>query len=186
MQYTLPGTVLSCEEEAFRTAFSVIQPILAATGGLTLSQVVDMTGLPASTIQNWIKRGWVASPASKRYGERQLMRILLINMLRSSIQLEQIQVLMRYVNGKVDDESDDAIADRDLYNMLCAILFKLSRTIPDEPTIRLIIEQELASCKTVLPADKQKLATALYIMTLGYLSAMLQEQMNKQLGSITS
>lgn len=79
----IPGTALAKSLQTGESAFAAIEPILTATGGLTLAQVEGLTGLNGSTIQNWVKRGWVAAPVGKRYGRRQLMRIILINMLRA-------------------------------------------------------------------------------------------------------
>lgn len=61
----LPGTVLNFSEQAEGNAFSLIEPILTATGGITLSQLTAITGLQGSTIQNWIKRGWVSATEGK-------------------------------------------------------------------------------------------------------------------------
>ena len=74
--------------------FEAIRPAFAVTGGLMLSQVVEMTGLGGSTIQNWIKRGWIMSPVDKKYSERQVARILIIDLLRKSMKLENILRLM--------------------------------------------------------------------------------------------
>ena len=115
MQRYIPGTTLRFAEQARESAFSLIAPVLEATGGLTLSQLSTLTGLGGSTIQNWIKRGWVSATIGKKYSEKQVLRILLINMLRSAMKLEDIAKLMSYVNGDVDDNSDDIIADIHLY-----------------------------------------------------------------------
>lgn len=65
----LPGTTLALPKDKTTNAFSVIEPVLDATGGLTLRQVCDMTGLPASTIQNWVKRaGWQTRTANGTAG----------------------------------------------------------------------------------------------------------------------
>ena len=116
---TLPGTVLPTED--IRLGFEVLHPSIRATNGLTLAQVCTITGLEQSTIQNWIKRGWVAHPENKRYGEYQLARIMIINMLRSSMQLDNIAYLLRYVNGEADNRGDDIIPDSVLYTHLCVI-----------------------------------------------------------------
>ena len=90
-------------------------------------RVEGLTGLNGSTIQNWVKRGWVAAPVGKRYGRRQLMRIILINMLRDVMKLENIIAIMRYINGSVEDESDDIIPDERLYDHLCAVIAQARR-----------------------------------------------------------
>ena len=48
----LTGTVLKYSEEVAGNCYSVIEPLFAVTKGLTLSQVCDITGLKATTIQN--------------------------------------------------------------------------------------------------------------------------------------
>ena len=103
----IPGTVLSFNSSAAENSYSLISPLLTVTKGLTLAQVTALTGLEPSTIQNWVKRGWVKNPEGKRYGEEQVVRIILINMMRGSMQLEQIAFLMSYINGSVDDRADD-------------------------------------------------------------------------------
>ena len=80
MEY-IPGTTLTFNNIAADNCFSLIAPLLTVTKGLTLAQVRELTGLETSTIQNWIKRGWVKNPEEKRYGEEQTMRIILINMM---------------------------------------------------------------------------------------------------------
>lgn len=118
----IPGTTLAFDKRAEKSAFSVIEPILSATGGLTLSQLSTLTGLEGSTIQNWIKRGWVTPTVGKKYGERQVVRILLINILRGTLKMEDIAKLMAYINGSVDDLSDDILHDTQLYDLMCRIL----------------------------------------------------------------
>lgn len=57
----------------------------------------------------------MAPPERKRYSRRQFSRIVLINMLKDSMQLDKICALLSYVNGELDDESDDLIDDFQLY-----------------------------------------------------------------------
>ena len=123
MNRLIPGTTIKFSEQAREAAFSQIAPVLDATGGLTLSQLSKLSGLEGSTIQNWIKRGWVSSANGKKYSEKQVVRVLLINMLRGAMKLEDIARLMNYVNGDVEDTSDDIIPDITLYNILCRIIF---------------------------------------------------------------
>ena len=99
---TIPGTVLPCGEGSDTDAFSAVASICSATGGLSLSQIVGITGLEASTIQNWVKRGLVPRPDGKKYGERQIARILIISILRDCLQLEKIIRLMEIRRGRVN------------------------------------------------------------------------------------
>lgn len=94
----LPGTAIAYLEPGEK-GFSKIEMLLEATGGLSLSQVCAVTGLETSTIQNWVKRGWVSHPKGKKYEEVHIARILIINALKECIKLEHIALLMSYVNG---------------------------------------------------------------------------------------
>lgn len=61
----IPGTTLPLPDDKRWEAFSVLKPVFALSGGgLLLSQITEMTGLSASTIQNWVKRGWVENPST--------------------------------------------------------------------------------------------------------------------------
>lgn len=121
-----PGTTVTMPDEfEARLKGSVLDPVFAVTKGLSLAQVRELTGLESSTIQNWVKRGWVQNPRGKRYNEIQVARILVINILRDSLRLERIAQLMGYLNGSVDDRSDDIIPENELYAMLTAMIIRL-------------------------------------------------------------
>lgn len=102
------------------------KPIISIADGLTLGQVCAVTGLETSTIQNWVKRGFVPKPISKKYGSRHLARILLISALRDCMQLERIGELMTIINGDTDDESDDIISEEMLYEYFLKIASELN------------------------------------------------------------
>ncbi len=179
----VPGTVLPLTDWAKERisqgqAFdSLISPILSATGGVTLSQMARFTGLEGSTIQNWIKRGWVASNSTKKYTEKHVARILLINVLRASMKLEDIVKLMEYINGDVEDESDDILHDKDLFNLLCSSVIMLS----DRRNVRIDSQNVLDISEKMIPASisgevRDKLRKALAIMLLAYRSAVLKNE----------
>lgn len=177
MLKTIPGTTLPLTPAVENDAFSVFIPILSATNGLTLSQLCDLVGLQATTIQNWVKRGWVVSPEGKRYCQTQLARILLINLLRGSMQLDRIVALMQVINGSVADSSDDIIADVQLYNHVCSILFTLVQKANSENLFitRAQILKEIDSCLAgyVGPHEnaRQTLRQALLVMLLAYVAS---------------
>ncbi|MBQ9898067.1 MAG: DUF1836 domain-containing protein [Ruminococcus sp.] len=184
MNRVLPGTTIKFTEQARENAFSLISPVLEATGGLTLSQLSKLTGIEGTTIQNWIKRGWVSSTKGKKYSERQVLRVLLINMLRPAMKLDDIASLMRYVNGDVEDTSDDIIADILLYNILCRIIFTAEDEGAFRPEqIRELISREVAGNSREI-ADDEKLSRAMYVMVMAYRSGCLINEMEKGLGEI--
>lgn len=179
----LPGTVIDFSEQAEENAFSLIEPILTVTGGITLSQLSALTGLQGSTIQNWIKRGWVSATTDKKYTERQILRILLINILRNSMKLEDIAKLMSYINGKVDDLSDDILHDKQLYNLLCKLICILDRKSIYTP---LEISEEINKNLGAEYGDEERkrLNKVLFIMIMGYRSSYLMRQIETEFQTI--
>ena len=172
--------------------FEAIRPAFAVTGGLMLSQVVEMTGLGSSTIQNWIKRGWIMSPVDKKYSERQVARILIIDLLRKSMKLENILRLMECVNGDVEDQSDDIIKDADLYTYIYNII---KRTEPLEKftldRLDSVIDEEIRDYHgtsegyTGHVSDATKrLHDALRIILLTYMSSELRKRAEAELETL--
>ncbi len=187
MNKYIPGTTIKFTEQARASAFSVISPVLEATGGLTLSQLSKLTGLEGSTIQNWIKRGWVSATKGKKYSEKQVLRILLINMLRGTMKLESIANVMTYINGDVEDTSDDIIDDIKLYNILCRIIFSAEDAGAFEPDkVRGLIDKEIDACENMLSSDADKLRKAMFVAVMAYRSAFLKSEMEKVLDVIIS
>ena len=89
MVMTFPGTTIevsTLREGSSRTLFEG----LFAAGGITLSQVSVMTGLEPYIIQNWVKRGFVSPPQKRQYTKEQFARIITLNLLRESLQLDRI------------------------------------------------------------------------------------------------
>lgn len=184
MEY-IPGTTLAFNDGAADNCFSLIAPLLTITKGLTLAQVKELTGLETSTIQNWIKRGWVKNPEEKRYGEEQTMRIILINMMRGSMQMEQIAYLMSYINGSVEDRSDDILPDRELFDILCSIIYECEKkSVYDTNEIDFTVESHIE--KVILRDDvsRSKLKTALKAMVLAILSTRMRDLAQKALAEL--
>lgn len=183
MMDKLPGTRIDFNEQAEENAFSLIEPILTATGGITLSQLSKLTGLKGSTIQNWIKRGWVANTVDKKYSEQQVLRILLINILRDVMKLEDIAALMSYINGKVEDLSDDILHDKELYNLLCKLICVVDRKKIYKPEkVAEEIDKNLDS--SYKGEERKRLNKVLLIMVLGYRSSYLMRAVKTEFGSI--
>ena len=164
---TLPGTVLPLQNGNIRYGFANFSPLFLATRGLTLSQVCEITGTELTTVQNWIKRGWVGHPEGKRYCESHFARILLINMLRASMQLEKIAFLLQYVNGSANDRADDSIPDSALYTHLCLVIADISdRNLRETEEIRAAVIAGLADYQEPFEGAKEKLINVLVIMAL--------------------
>lgn len=167
-----PGAVLQVGPDGTDSAFSAFGIVLHITGGVTLSQLCEMTGLEPSTIQNWVKRGWVPNPQGKRYGEQHLARVFLINALRGALQLESIIELLHYVNGNLNDTADDIIPDRALYDLFCRVigLCDEGHSLNNAADIALQTYAEPYSGAT------HKLRQALAVMLPAYESARLKRE----------
>lgn len=185
MSKTIPGTVMPYTGEA-GGMFSRFTPMIRGTDGLSLGQVCALTGLESSTVQNWVKRGFVPHPVNKKYAERQLARILLISALRDCMKIEQIGALLTAVNGDADDESDDIVSEEDLYDALCAIIGRLDDRQVSHQEIGTTIEKVVDGCAVSDAKAKARLAAALQVMTFAYLAAELKREADRIFGELTN
>ena len=142
-------------------AFGEFKKTIELTDGLSLGQVCSITGLEPMIIQNWVKRGYVARPVHKKYHEKHVARILLINSLKEAMRIDEIGRLMILVNGDVEDESDDLLSEADLYSLFSKVVYKL-----DENNYEKTIRQVMKSVNM----NDDKLFTALEVMINAYIS----------------
>ena len=166
--------------------FSVFRPMIQAAGGLTLGQVCSITRLEASTVQNWIKRGFVARPVNKKYYERQLARILLIDLLRDCMQIERIGELCRIVNGSTEDSGDDLIPESVLVDRIEWILNDRKEEIVDEKSLLLLAEEAVKDYEPNDPTDKTRLHWALKVMLLAATSVRFKQKAEKEMDLLSA
>jgi len=173
MNWNIPGTVLPAgpaEIERIEDLFSS----MFLGGGMVLSQVSNISGLEPYTIQNWVKRGYLTPPEKKRYTQRQLCRILIINMLRSALPLERICGLLQYINGHLDDESDDLIDDSQLY-FLFVKLAVYHRQMNDTRGRDTYLEKILRDYREPVPGAKKRVEKVLQIMLTAWAASQLRQ-----------
>ncbi len=159
-------------------------PLLEAADGLTLGQVCAVTGLGASTIQNWVKRGFVSRPVGKKYHSRQLARILLINALRDCMKLESIGELMELVNGDANDTGDDIISEEQLYDFLCEIIAAADEKAPSFGELLPLIREVTRDYSSESPENRQRLEKALEIMALAYTAGRYKQEADLRFNSL--
>ena len=171
-QWNIPGTVLTARpeetqyiEDKFRSMF--------LGGGMVLSQVAGVTGLEPYTIQNWVKRGFLTKPENKRYTLRQLCRIININMLKPALPMEEICGLLQYINGCLNDESDDLIDDSQLY-FLFVRLAANHRRMNDTEGRDAYLDEVLAEYAEPIPGAKERVKKVLRIMLTAWAAAQLR------------
>ena len=182
MNWTIPGTVLT----APRAEAAQIQQQFSAMflgGGIALGQVSALTGLEPYAIQNWVKRGFLRPPDKKRYDLNQFCRILTINSLKSELSMDQICSLLSYVNGMLDDDSDNLIDDAWLYFMFVGLAARAQELYRPEEWDDLL-EQELSAYTEPVPGAKDRIKTALRIMLTGWLASRMHQQAEQMLNTI--
>ena len=92
---TIPGTNITYSKDALKK----IKELIDVAGGLSLSQVCTITSLHTSTIQNWVKRGYIPRPENKKYFERHMARILLVSALRDSMNIEDMESMFYFCSS---------------------------------------------------------------------------------------
>lgn len=172
--WKIPGTTLVApRREADRIEDQFGAMFLA--GGMVLSQVTSVTGLDAYMIQNWVKRGFLAKPVQKRYTLRQLCRIININMLKGILPMERICSLLSYINGQLDDESDDLIDDSQLYFIFVRLAAQADLCQQQEHWDD-AIRQMMRTYQEPFPGARDRVEKVLRIMLTAWVASCLQQR----------
>ncbi len=182
MNWTLPGTVLEVDPQRPEVAQEICASLFVA-GGLVLSQVCQITGLEPYTVQNWVKRGFLPPPEKKKYTCRQLCRIILINMMKDAMPMESICRLLSYVNGQLDDESDDIIDDSIMY----FTFVRLAAACPDRwPPEDLdgAVRRALVGYDAPSEEARHRVTQALEVMLTAWYAAQLHKQALNRLAEL--
>ena len=174
MEWTIPGTILSAPVDTVDQMQEKMNAMFMG-GGIVLSQVAAITGLEPYTIQNWVKRGFLTKPINKKYTLRQLCRILNINMLKDALPMEEICGLMTYINGHMDDESDDLIDDSQLYFLFLHIAAS-HRQMQDPAGRDQYIQSALEHYEEPIPGAKKRVENVLKVMLTAWAAALLRQQ----------
>lgn len=179
MQWTIPGTTLTGQRDNADRVDGLFQSLFLA-GGLTLSQVSSISGLEAYTIQNWVKRGFLASPVNKRYSMEQVCRILNINILKGAVPLEQIVKLMAYLNGDLTDEKDDLVDDTMLFFLFVRLAAR-ARHMGGTKAWDDALEEITEDYVEPVPGAREKLIKVLKVMLTVWCANQLKLQADKMM-----
>ena len=170
--------MLTAPPEAGVKSFAQLSALIRAADGLSLAQVCSLTGLEPSSVQNWIKRGFVPHPEHKRYRERHVARILLINALRECLLIERVGELMRYVNGNTDDTSDDLITEEALYDLFNAAVASVRDIyVPPE-----LVGEKVAGIVSDMIADeavRDRVIPAVTVMVNAHIAARYKREADR-------
>ena len=174
MEWTIPGTVITQPmEEAEQLEQKLAAMFLG--GGMVLSQVAAVTGLEPYTIQNWVKRGFLTKPHQKKYDLEQLCRIITINMLKDALPMEEICGLLEYINGDLDDESDDLVDDNVLYFMFVRLAARY-RQLRDQDIRNAFVREMLEDYAEPVPGARSRLEKVLNVMLTAWVAAQLRRK----------
>ena len=182
MNWTIPGTTLT-ELRSNADHVDEMFTSMFLAGGMVLSQVSSITGLEAYTIQNWVKRGFLAPPRNKRYDLEQVCRIITINMLKGALPLEKICSLMQYINGDLTDESDDIIDDAVLYFMFVKLAAR-ARHIGGNQNWDEALEEATASYKEPYPGARQRVQKVLRVMLTAWICSRFKQQVDEMVDEL--
>ena len=173
----IPGTILKRGEMGGATGLEFLRKIFYISDGVMLTQIREISGIDGSTLQNWTKRGWVANAKLKRYDIDQVAHILIINMLRSCMQLDRIAFLVSYINGRVYDREDDIIRDSILYDYICRILDRLmleEGISANTTTLKDCINEITSDYEEKVTGARRRLNTALEIIIIAYYASIIK------------
>ncbi len=183
----IPGTRLRKDDMGNVTGLEFLSKVFFISEGVMLSQIREVSGIDGSTLQNWTKRGWVANARLKKYNIDQVAHILIINMLRSCIQLDRIALLLHYINGRIDDRSDDIIRESVLYDYICRILDRLmEQDVCSMASIKEVITEQIADYNESMPGARDRLANALEIIVVAYYAALIKRRSDEMLAKLMS
>ncbi len=182
----IPGTIIPKDSTNGATGLKFLDNIFFMSDGIMLSRIREIAGIDGSTIQNWVKRGWLGNTVNKHYSQMQLARILIINMLRTSMKLEKIDFLLHYINGNLDSRADDIIPEPILFDYICRIVDRTEScgVVTSEQLIE-IISEETADYVECLPGANFRLRNALEVIILSYYASVAATFSEQRFAALT-
>ena len=182
MNWTIPGTTLIGQREDAAKMREQFQSLFLA-GGIALGQITSITGLDPYMIQNWVKRGFLAKPEQKRYSLNQLCRIITISMLKGVLPMDRICGLLSYVNGRLDDESDDIIDDAELYFLFLRLAAR-ARDLDTGDQWTQAINEILKDYHEPVPGARERVRKVLRIMLTAWVAARMAQEAEKMMAGL--
>lgn len=145
------------------------------------TQLMEITGLSQSTIQNWVNRGWVQKSNKRGYDKDKVSRIFIINMLRGVLSLDNISTVLYYINGKTETTDDDIISESQLYIILCQIIADPRFAFSD---FKNLIDLNLTK-HPELSKNKERLKNGITIIIRAFMTSKALEVVKQDMQLIT-
>lgn len=182
----IPGSIIPRSSMNGVTGLEFIDKIFFMSKGIMLSRIRELAGIDGSTIQNWVKRGWIGNTVNKHYSRVQFARILIINMLRATMKLEKIDFLLHYINGNLDCRADDIISEPILFDYICRIVDTADKKgTVDSARLRSIIDEQTSDYVERLPGSSKRLRRALEVIILAYYSSVVSSYSEDRFAALT-
>ena len=99
--------------------------------------------------------------------------------------MEKICGLLSYINGNLDDESDDSIDDTQLYFAFLQLAATYDGEITDRERLKQCIHRSLAGYREPIPGAKERVEQVLEIMLVAWWASQLQSRAQNMLSALT-
>lgn len=181
----IPGTVLEKQKMGGVTGLDFLNKIFFISDGIMLAQIREIAGVDGSTLQNWLKRGWVVNPKNKMYNKEQLARILIINMLRDTMQLSDITFLLTYVNGDTDRVEDDIIPESRLYDYICRLVDTVTHMqVLTQDSLGALVAECTADYEEKVGGARRRLNAALEIIIMSLYANVVKRRADQMIDAL--
>ena len=97
--------------------------------------------------------------------------------------MERVCSMLHYVNGRLDDESDDAIDDSQLYCMFVKLAARI-RELSDEAERQTMLEAVMADYREPYPGAKARVEKVLQIMLTAWAAGRMRQRAENMLDNL--
>ena len=130
--------------------------------GMLLSSLCEKTGVEASTVQNWVKRGYLSNPNGKKYSAEQTAEVIILNNLKNAVSLDEAAALIKKAKSRAD------VSPLDILSVLASSLIRATRfNSIDRESLKSVINIELRSAGI----DNADVAKLIFVSALSALCA---------------
>ena len=104
-------------------------------------------------------------------------------MLKNILPMERIVGLLTYINGQLDDESDDLIDDSALYFMFVRLAARAKQL--DDPAVwKQAMEAALCNYQEPVPGARERIEKALRIMLIANVACKMAQTAERMLDEL--
>ena len=106
-------------------------------------------------------------------------------MLKESLQLDKICEMLSYINGALDDESDNLISDSELYHRYVDLVSgSRGGIITDREAIERAVRESAAGYEEPIPGARARLIKILQVMTFAHYASISRKSAEEILSKL--